>query len=95
MQILSLPGHFDTNKAIGASLSNIFIYDLGLEYYNGLAKRFAAVSAKDTQTMVKKYLKPENMIVVGVGDKARIAPQFDQMKLGPVEYRDADGNLLK
>lgn len=94
-QILSLPGHFDTNQAIGASLSNIFIYDLGLDYYNGLAKRFAAVSAKDTQTMVKKYLKPENLIVVGVGDKARIAPQFGQMKLGPVEYRDADGNLLK
>ncbi len=94
-QILSLPGHFDTNAAIGASLSNIFIYDLGLDYYNGLAKRFAAVSAKDAQTMVKKYLKPENLIVVGVGDKARIAPQFGQMKLGPVEYRDADGNLLK
>lgn len=96
-QILSLPGQFDTNKAIGASLSNVFVYDLGLDYYNGLAKRFAAVSATDAQAVVKKYLKPENLIVVGVGDKARIEPQFGKlkMKLGPVEYRDADGNLLK
>jgi zinc protease len=96
-QILSLPGQFDTNRAIGGSLSNIFVYDLGLDYYRGLAKRFAAVTAKDAQSAVRRYLKPENMIVIGVGDKATIEPQIRKLnpKLGPVEYRDADGNVLK
>ena len=96
-QILSLPGQFETNRAIGASLSNIFVYDLGLDYYSGLAKRFAAVTAKDAQDEVSKYLKPENMIVIGVGDKTKIEPQIRKLnpKLGPVEYRDADGNILK
>jgi zinc protease len=96
-QILSLPGQFETNRAIGSSLSNIFVYDLGLDYYSGLAKRFAAVTAKDAQTVVRKYLKPENMIVIAVGDKATIEPQIRKLnpKLGPIEYRDADGNVLK
>jgi zinc protease len=96
-QILSLPGQFETNRAIGSSLSNIFVYDLGLDYYSGLAKRFAAVKAKDAQAVVRKYLKPENMIVIAVGDKATIEPQIRKLnpKLGPIEYRDADGNVLK
>jgi zinc protease len=96
-QILSLPGQFETNRAIGASLSNIYVYDLGLDYYSNLAKRFAAVTAKDAQDVVRKYLKPDNMIVVGVGDKATIESQIRKLnpKLGPIEYRDADGNVLK
>ncbi|HYD80052.1 MAG TPA: pitrilysin family protein [Paucimonas sp.] len=96
-QILSLPGQFETNRAIGGSLSNVYLYDLGLDYYSGLAKRFAAVTAKDVQSAVKKYLQPANLIVVGVGDKAKIEPQIKKRnpKLGPIEYRDADGNILK
>jgi len=96
-QILSLPARFETNSGMSASMANIFAYDLGLDYYNGLANRFAAVTAKDTQTVAKKYLKPESMIVVGVGDKNKIQQQLKRlnMKLGQVEYRDADGNILK
>jgi zinc protease len=96
-QILSLPGQFETNRAVGGSLANIFVYDLGLDYYSTLPKQFATVTAKHAQDMVRKYLKPENMIVIGVGDRAKIEPEIRKLNpsLGPVEYRDADGNVLK
>jgi zinc protease len=90
-QVLSLPGHFDTNKGVGASLANIYIYDLGLDYYAKLPQRYAAVTGPQIQDVAKKYLQPQNLIVIGVGDKARIAPQLQPLKLAPVEYRDADG----
>jgi len=95
-QILSLPGQFETNRAIGTSLSNIFVYDLGLDYYSNLASRFAAVTAKDAQAAVKKYLRPDSLIVVGVGDRAKIEPQIRKLnpKLVPVEYRDAEGKVI-
>jgi zinc protease len=94
-QVLSLPGQFDTNHSIGASLANIFIYDLGLDYYRTLPARFAAVSAKQAQAAAGKYLQPQRLIVIGVGDQAKIAQPLLKLKLGPVEYRDADGKLLE
>lgn len=92
-QVLSLPGQFDTNKSIGASLANTYIYDLGLDYYSKLPQRYAAVNGAQVQAMAKKYLQPENLVVIGVGDKAKIVPQLAPLKLEPVENRDADGNV--
>jgi zinc protease len=94
-QILSLPGQFDTNHSIGASLGNIFVYDLGLDYYRTLPARLAAVSAAQVQAAASKYLQPERLIVIGVGDQAKIAQPLLKLKLGPVEYRDSDGQPLK
>ncbi|WP_317201411.1 pitrilysin family protein [Janthinobacterium sp.] len=92
-QVLSLPGHFEGNKSIAASLANTYIYDLGLDYYATLPQRFAGVSGAQVQAVAKKYLKADRLIVIGVGDRAKIAPQLEQLKLAPVEQRDADGNL--
>ncbi len=93
--VLSLPGHFETNKSIGASLANIFIYDLGLDYYSGLSARYAGLTAGQVLSAAKTYLRPQQLIVVGVGDKEKIEAQLSRLKLGPVEYRDADARLLK
>ncbi len=92
-QVLSLPGQFETNKSIGASLANTYIYDLGLDYYSTLPQRFASVTGAQIQTVAKKYLQPDKLIVIAVGDKAKIEPQLSTLKLAPVELRDADGNL--
>jgi zinc protease len=41
----------------------------------------------------RKYLVPERMIVVAVGDRAKIGPQLNALKLGSAEVRDSDGQL--
>ena len=92
-QVLSLPGQFETNKGIAASLANTYVYDLGLDYYARLPARFAGVTGAQVQAVARKYLQPEKLIVIGVGDKAKIEPQLGKLKLAPVEYRDADGNV--
>jgi len=74
-------------------MANIYIYDLGLDYYARLPQRYAAVTGAQIQDVAKKYLQPQNLIVIGVGDKAKIEPQLQPLKLAPVEYRDADGNV--
>ncbi|HAT33285.1 MAG TPA: peptidase M16 [Janthinobacterium sp.] len=93
-QVLSLPGQFETNKGVGASMANTYIYDLGLDYYAKLPQRFAAVTGAQVQAAAQKYLRPEQLIVIGVGDKAKIEPQLNALKLAPIEYRDADGKPL-
>ena len=92
-QVLSLPGHFDTIEGISASLAGLFAYDLPLDYYSTLAQQFAAVTAEQVQAVAQKYLVPEKLVVVAVGDRKKIEPQLRKLKLGTIEVRDTDGTL--
>jgi zinc protease len=92
-QVLSLPGAFETNADIGASMADIFIHGLPLDYYARLPGQLNAVTAAQVQAAARKYLAPERMTVVAVGDRKRILPQLQPLGLGDVEVRDSDGQL--
>jgi zinc protease len=94
-QVLSLPERFETNEGIGASLADTFVYGLPLDYYSRLPAQFARVTAQEALAAARKYLAPERMVVVAVGDRAKIAPQLDALKLGAPELRDSDGQPLR
>ena len=96
-QLLSLPGQFETNADVGASLTELFVYDLAPDYYDTLARRLAAVDADEVQKVAREWLDPARMIVVAVGDRKRILPQLQalerELKLGQPEIRDDDGQV--
>ncbi|MGI4842219.1 MAG: M16 family metallopeptidase [Janthinobacterium lividum] len=92
-QVLSLPGAFETNADIGASMADLFIHDLPLDYYARLPGQLNAVTAAQVQAAARKYLAPDKMTVVAVGDRKRILPQLQPLGLGAVEVRDSDGQL--
>jgi zinc protease len=94
-QMLSLPVQFETNEGIGASMAELFVFGLPADYYQALPAQFAAVTAQQAQEAAIKYLAPEKMIVVAVGDRAKIGPQLGALKLGAPELRDADGQPLQ
>jgi len=35
------------------------------------------------------------MVTIAVGARAKIEPELAKLNLGPVEIRDADGNVIK
>jgi zinc protease len=89
--INSLPGAFEaTSDAVG-NFSNVFVYDLGLDYYTKYAAQVKAVDMEQALAMVKKYLPAERLFVVAVGDRAAIEPALRQLNIGTVEVRDATG----
>lgn len=90
-QLLSLPGQFETNADIGASLTELFVYGLPPDYYDGLARTLADVGAEDVQRVARQYLDPDQMIVVAVGERRKILPQLQKLGLGEPELRDDDG----
>jgi zinc protease len=90
-QVLSLPGQFETNADIGASLAEIFVYGLPPDYYARLPGQLSAVTAAQVQAAARKYLEPERLKVVAVGDRKRILPQLQPLGLGAPEVRDSDG----
>ncbi|SDE54877.1 zinc protease [Massilia sp. PDC64] len=92
-QVYSLPGQFETNSGIGASLADIYIFDLPADYWRTLPDRYRAVTAAQVQAVAQKYLKPDQLKVIAVGDSAAILPQLQKLGLGQPEARDTDGQL--
>jgi len=94
-QSRSLPGMFEASSEAAGVLSEIFLYDLSPDYYAKLPERLSAVTAADAETVAKKYLHPEQMILVCVGDRAKIEPELKKLELGAIELRDADGKIIQ
>lgn len=90
----SLPGLFETTPQSASSIGQLFVYNLPLGYYRTLPAQIDAVSAADVQRMAQKHLKPESMVVVLVGDRAKIEAEIEKLKLGPIEVRDLNGNPI-
>jgi zinc protease len=42
------------------------------------------------QALATKLIKPDSMVIVAVGDRARIEPELKKLNLGTVEVRDAE-----
>ena len=93
--INSLPGAFETSADAVNNFSNVYTYDLGLDYYSKYAASVNAVTDEQALAMVKKYLAPERLVVVAVGDRKAIEPQIQKLNLGTIEVRDAEGRVVK
>ncbi|HXC32847.1 MAG TPA: pitrilysin family protein [Verrucomicrobiae bacterium] len=94
-QSRSLPGIFETSSGEAGALAEIYEYSLAPDYFSTLPRQLDAVTAADAQAVAKKYLHPDQMILVCVGDRAKIEPELLKLDLGAVEIRDADGNVVK
>jgi zinc protease len=87
----SLPAGFQSTQAAAASFAQLFIYDLGLDYYSHVAERMNAVTADQALGAAKKYLVPERMVIVAVGDRAKIEPELRKINVAPIEVVTPDG----
>jgi zinc protease len=89
----SLPGRFERGTEAAGSFAELFTYDLPLDYYSTLPGRINAVTVEQVQGVAQKYIHPEKMIVLAVGDRAKIEEEMKKLKLGKVEIRDTDGKV--
>jgi len=70
-----------------------YVYKLPVDYWDTYASRIEAVTAADIQRVAQKYLAPERLQIVAVGDVAKVEPALK--KLGTVQTFDADGKPVK
>jgi len=83
--IRSLPGNFESAYGVNAQLADLWLFSLPLDYYTKLPKQIEAVTPGDAQAAAAKYIHPENLLVIEVGDKSKIESGLKDLKLGPVE----------
>jgi predicted Zn-dependent peptidase len=65
-----------TRQALIGQLRNVDLQGLGEDYLKNYVQRVNAVTPGDVQHMTAKYIKPEQMTIVVVGDKSKITEQL-------------------
>ncbi len=80
--VRGLPADFETGGRTVGSLGSLFVYDLGLDYYSKLPAAINAVTVDSAEAAARKVLDPDRMIVVAVGDRAKIEPALRALKIG-------------
>jgi zinc protease len=81
---LLLPRNFETTRGTANALAQAWIYDLPADYYSTYADRVRAVTAADVKRVADKYIVPDKLAVVIVGDRKTIEANVKALNLGPL-----------
>ena len=92
---LGLPGNFETVQQLGGSYSTILQYGLPEDYFNTFTQKAMAMTPDSANEIAKKYILPDHLVWVVVGDMAKVESGVRELNLGEVHKIDADGNPVQ
>ncbi|NTW61029.1 MAG: insulinase family protein, partial [Nitrospirae bacterium] len=72
----SFPLRLDTSAKIAGMMTSMEIYNLGLDYPQRFPKLINAVTREDILRVAKKYLDPDRMVVVVLGNQEKIQLRY-------------------
>ena len=81
---LSFPGEFETSRNLAQKLEELVVYNLPEDTYQTFVASVEKVTAADVQKAAEKYIQPDRMAVVIVGDRKAIEPGIAALNLGPI-----------
>jgi zinc protease len=76
-------------------MAELFVYGLPNDYFQKLPASFEAVTPEAVAKAAQDYIHPLNLVLVAVGDRAKIESDLEKLDLGPIELRDESGDLVK
>jgi predicted Zn-dependent peptidase len=92
---LGYPDNFQSVGQIAGQLGEVVTYNLPDDYFNTYIQRVQAVTKADVERVAKKYLDPEKVAMIVVGDRKTIEQGVRDLKLGPVEVLSIEDVLGK
>ena len=88
---LTLPGRWETNRAVMADLVEMVRFGLPDDHWETYADTVRALDLDDVAAEADRFLQPDRLIWVVVGDRARIEASVRALGLGELRFLDADG----
>ncbi|HEX6910662.1 MAG TPA: pitrilysin family protein [Longimicrobium sp.] len=85
---LRLPDQLETTGDVSMQLATLETYGLDASYFDDYVQRVMAVTAEDLRRVANQYVRPENAVVVIVGDRSVVEAGIRAANVGPVEIRD-------
>ncbi|MCA9731025.1 insulinase family protein [candidate division KSB1 bacterium] len=82
---LSYPGDFEMIRNIAGAIQEMVEFDLPADYFNTYITNELAVTDDATLAVATKYVTPENMAIIIVGDREKIEPGIKELNLGEIK----------
>lgn len=92
---LQFPQDFQSVASIAAQLQDLAVYDLPNDYFDTYVGNVMQVTRADVERVAHKYIDPEKVAIVVVGDRAKVEPGIRTLKLGSVRLLTIDDVLGK
>ena len=87
---LGFPGEFETTGDMARKLEELVVYNLPDTTFTDFVAQVSKVSAADLQRIAARYIQPDKMAVVIVGDRKVIEGPVRTRNLGPVNFVGID-----
>lgn len=84
---LGLPRRFETVGGVAGQLAELELHGLSMDFYNGYVDAVMAVTAEEVQRVAREHLRPDQAVVVVVGDRSEVEAGLRALPLGEVEIR--------
>jgi predicted Zn-dependent peptidase len=88
------PIRFETTSAIAAALSVLVLHGLPDDYYDRYRERVRAVTTEDVLSAAQRYLHPDELQMVVVGDPAIVRAKLEAMSFGATTLYDVLGQPI-
>jgi len=92
--VQSLPASFASVGGINGNVASIYTQGLPEDYYKQFAAAVGAVTKDDVVRVAQKYIDPDHLAIVIVGDRAKIEGPLAATNIAPVVRLDLDGNPI-
>jgi zinc protease len=92
---LGLPGSFETVQQLAGAYSQIIQYGLPEDYFNTFTQKAMSVTPESVNATAKKFILPDHLIWVVVGDMSKVEQGIRELNLGEVHKIDVDGNPVQ
>ena len=86
----SYPGEFQTTGQIAGELGELVEYHLPDTYFNEYIQKILSVTKAEVEAAAKKYLDPDRIAIVVVGDREKIEAGLQKLDLGTVRRMEID-----
>ncbi len=91
--VKGFPARFETIQGVSRTLAELVLYDLPADYFTHFRSKVDAVNAADVHRVAQKYLNPEQMTILIVGDRAKVEPEIKSLPFAKVvNLLDTEGN---
>jgi zinc protease len=86
---LTLPRRFESTRGIASSLATVTVYDLPEDFYATYGDRVRAITPADVKRAADKYITPDKLLIVVIGDRKVIESGVRALNLGPMTVVEA------
>jgi zinc protease len=87
---LRYPGTFETTSDVSRRLEDAIVYHLADDYFAKYVQNIQAVTAADVQRVAQKYIDPDKLAIVIVGDRQKIEAPIKAVNLAPIKIMTVD-----